>query len=62
MNRDFFVLSLRHELKANLASVTIQWIVAGLGLSRSGIEFSVCSKVSFSGSRESFCQIGSMVM
>ena len=42
--------------------VTIQRIVAGLGLSQSGIEFLVCSEVSFSGGLESFSQVGPMAM
>ena len=44
------------------ALVTIQQIVAGLDLSRSGIELSVCLEVSFFCSRESFSQVGSMMV
>ena len=41
-------------------SVTIQRIVAGLGLSRSWVECSACSKVSFSRSCQPISQVGSM--
>ena len=36
---DFFCSGCRREVRFN---VTIQWIVAGLGLSRPGVEFSAC--------------------
>ena len=43
-------------------SVTIQRIVAGLGLSRSRVEFSACLEVSFLGGLESFCQVVPMAV
>ena len=46
----------------NSMFVMIQRIVAGLGLSRPGVEFSACSKVLFFHGRKSFSQIGSMVV
>ena len=56
---DFFCSGRRREVQLN---VTIQQIMAGLDLSRLGVEFLACSKVSLFRGRESFSQIGSMVM
>ena len=48
--------------KLRRARVTIQRIVAGLGLSRSRVEFSACLEVSFLGRLESFSQVVSMAV
>ena len=46
----------------NGGTVMIQQIVAGLDLSRPWIECSACFKVMLSRSRESVCQVGSVVV
>ena len=43
-------------------TVTIQRIVAGLGLSQSGVEFSACLEVSFFSGLEPFRQFVSMAV
>ena len=42
--------------------VTIQWIVARLGLSRLGVEFSACCEISFFRGREPLRQVVLMIM
>ena len=42
--------------------VTKQQFVAGLDLSQLGVEFLACGKVSFFRSRESFSQVGSIIV